>query len=111
MSKFEYEITYDSVIGCFVWWHDGSGMCLGAETLGEAQTEVLSLVDHGMYPETSMVDEYGTNDEYVPEADDRDLDHFDEEYVRDDEEYFNSMNDDIADYGLDRFDDIEHPDW
>jgi len=59
MTDFVYQIVYDAVLGCFVWVYNGNGMSLGAETLEEAENEILSLIDNGIYPE----DYYGQQDD------------------------------------------------
>ena len=51
----ERTIIYDEDCECYVWWHDGSGMCLAADNETEAREEVEGLVAVGSYPENAML--------------------------------------------------------
>lgn len=69
-----YDIEYDSVLGCYVWWYDGCGLCLGAETMEQAEAEVQMHVDNGEYPEDAILPEGEEEVEYDPFRDDVEAD-------------------------------------
>lgn len=53
----KHDIEYDSNCECYVWWHDGAGMCLASETQAAAIIEVDGLIAMGQYPEASILPE------------------------------------------------------
>ena len=60
----EHDITYDEVCECYVWWYNGSGMCLMAENRTAAEEEVQDLIDHDIYPEDAILAEGEEEVEY-----------------------------------------------
>ena len=60
----EYDITYDEACECYVWWYNGTGMCLTAETRSDAEAEVQDYVDHDIYPEDTVLQEGEEEVEY-----------------------------------------------
>lgn len=60
----DYDIDYDKDCECYVWWYDGAGMCLAAETMAEAVAEVTHLAAMGQYPEASILPEGEEEVEY-----------------------------------------------
>lgn len=60
----EHDIDYDPDCECYVWWYNNTGMCLAAETHEQAEREVTDYIEHGIYPENQMIDEYGDELEY-----------------------------------------------
>lgn len=60
----EYHIEYDPECECYVWWYDGTGMCLTALNRVEAEAEVQDYVDHNIYPEDSILAEGEEEVEY-----------------------------------------------
>jgi hypothetical protein len=68
----KYDIAYDEDCECYVWWYDGSGMCLAAENMVEANAEVDDLVVKGIYPENTILDEGEEEVEYYDDSMDGD---------------------------------------
>lgn len=60
----EHDITYDDDCECYIWWYNGSGMCLAAENMTEAEEEIDSLVAKGIYPEDTLLPEGEEEVEY-----------------------------------------------
>lgn len=70
----EHDITYDEACECCVWWYNGTGMCLVAETLSDAKREVDELIAAGIYPEDVMKLEGEEDVEYYDDSMDGDFD-------------------------------------
>lgn len=60
----EHDISYDSQCECYVWWFNGAGMCLAAETEAGAENEVNNLIEAGIYPEEAILQEGEEEVEY-----------------------------------------------
>jgi len=45
MAQNGYDIEYDSALNCYVVGYEGNVICLGAETLGEAEEEAKLAID------------------------------------------------------------------
>ncbi len=60
----EHDITYDEDCECYVWWHNGSGMCLTAENRTAAEEEVQNYIDSDIYPEDAILAEGEDEVEY-----------------------------------------------
>lgn len=64
----EHDISYDSQCECYVWWYNGAGMCLAAETHADAESEVQDLIDHDIYPEDAILAEGEEEVEYYDDG-------------------------------------------
>jgi hypothetical protein len=73
----EHTIIYDEDCECYVWWFNGSGMCLSALNETEAAEEVDALIAVGNYPETAILEEGEEAVEYYDVEDLSDLPTFD----------------------------------
>src|SRR5512139_2610016 len=71
-TQMNYDIEYDSNCECYVWWHNGAGMCLAAETYVDAVTEVDDLIEHDIYPENTNLPEGEEGVEYYDDSMDGD---------------------------------------
>lgn len=70
----EHDIEYDENCECYVWWYNGSGMCLVAETVSGAEREVDELIEAGIYPEDVILQEGEEEVEYYDDSMDGDFD-------------------------------------
>jgi hypothetical protein len=53
----EYDITFDEDCECYVWWYNGTGMCLAADNRVAAEEEVQDFIDRDIYPEDVILAE------------------------------------------------------
>lgn len=65
----DYDIEYNDDCECYVWWYNGCGMCLAAETHAKAVAEVDDLVEHDIYPEDCILPEGEEDVEYYDDKD------------------------------------------
>ena len=65
----EYDIEYDGENECYVWWHNGTGMCLVAENRTAAVEEVRDYIAHDIYPEDTILAEGEEEVEYFEDMD------------------------------------------
>lgn len=54
----EHNIDWDEDCECFVWWLNGTGTCLFADSTVDAQKEVDGYLAEGKTPDTMIIDEY-----------------------------------------------------